>query len=1641
MKNFNRKKSVETDRLTRFKMRKSGKNWVVIGTTWLQFLNFTRLFRTSSVQVEEENIGEVNSSSGRAILKAIVAGTSIIAGGATLTHQQQVEADETVANEKVIDTNANTTQKATFAVPTELTSEDTQDSLASDETSLSISQSESTSVQESQSVSASTSVQESLSTSASTSASMSASTSASQSAQASVSDSQSASEVVATSQNIHPKIQARAAMAKQASPMLRAATVQATTAQTYAPTLRAASVGEDRGSNGFITRDEVDMTGTPVYDDFNRWAGYNTKEFGPNKTINVQVTTDPNNPNKKHWVITYLPEGFIYDAEANHIYKSTNDHMGFALTKDLTIDGQVKFENYYYLNNNDNTSGTFKNGKVTPIDQRLSDGSLYFKDGQLVSAGSGTPILNKPYYLNYDSWLSDFQKATKDPKFHPSDGKSLTLGQVNYYNTTRDIHDYFFNSTDSSGGPNDASPKVASWAPTEKEDTWTGEGMFIDDMGKLNNNAKSPVVDSSAGQYNQADFNQAYTWKTWGAWNYTQSVTYVVSFDTISDPKIKADLTYSGIISALGTYQNSSDYNYGHLTGEEVSHDKEYKHIKVKVNNIYDTKGKENVAMPKNDMIVNYNRINSSVNYKAKGQDNTDVVKTAVVENPFYRYNDSSRKIVEDIGPRTINDGYSESYEYTINAIVAKDGIAKAYRDSAKTDPIKDDSGNYVTANFTRKDLASATGTYFENNEIKIPNGDEGRVDTYYLETNRKYDENTGVLTITNKWVREVKIESLEDDLHSYNAAIQDFLKYIGSEDFVNPWKYDPSATETNKIKAPSGDIDTTAYQKKLDEVNKWKQRFSDDIDLLDPANKESYGDKYTELLNGYDGVVSVFDSSSGKTGADIGPAISALNKVDLSKVPVKTGKVDAEGKPIYGIGQGNTLYRQPIVQTLIPFVQTIGSPTTKGILYDQTQLFNYANSIKDTPLVTDATENAVIHKQTDFKNALSELQKQLDGANDLSTMKNYYDLLTSANRLKEAIFYLDKVTPEESNSLSLSLSNSEKESESLSTSKSESLSTSASESASTSASESASTSASESASTSASESASTSVSESASTSASESASTSASESASTSASESASTSASESASTSASESASTSASDSASTSASESASTSASESTSTSASESASTSASESASTSASESASISASESASTSASESASTSASESASTSASESASTSASESASTSASESASTSASESASTSASESASTSESESASTSASESTSTSASESASTSASESASTSASESASTSASESASTSASESASTSASESASTSASESASMSASESASTSASESASTSASESASTSASESASTSASESASTSASESASTSASESASTSASESASTSASESASTSASESASTSASESASTSASESASTSASESASTSASESASTSASESASTSASESASTSASESASTSAPESASTSASESASTSASESASTSASELASTSASESASTSVSESASTSASESASTSASESASTSASESASTSASESASTSASESASTSASESASTSASESASTSVSESLSSSMSASASESTSMSTSIRHTHSNSPHLPITDGGKIIQTDMKKSSSNGTKTSGHLPRTGTDVDNTVNTGLGFLGLAGLFGWLRRKKESK
>ncbi|WP_239454737.1 accessory Sec-dependent serine-rich glycoprotein adhesin, partial [Ligilactobacillus salivarius] len=1080
----------ENDRKTHVKLYKAGKQWV---SSLISSIGLIRVFKgkldkstmnTQLVSKEKDKKSEDKLSSDgiTAALKGAAA-LGAVAGGTVLT------TNTALADTKQLDSNQNLVNKDRVNLSSGSGSSSVSDSLSTSEsdvqTESSVSKSESVSLDTNTN---SSSTSETRSDSNSRSESISESKSNSQS-QASTSQSISRSESLASSSSINNSSNVTSSkaefesMVNQASAFINSSEFKSAdvayqeayktaiqyfketilsdpqsgltdseyaygvqqlqelqqaikSKETPQPQVFAANVGEDRSSNGFIGKGQVDI-GTHVYDDFNKWAGYKTTSFGPNKTINVQVTTDSNNPNKKHWVITYLPEGFTYNSGATRYDKMTGDRMGFALTKDLTIDGQVKFENFYYQHNNDNAIFNSDNSKMTVVDKKTRDGDFYFKDGQLVLPGSGKPISNNIFYDGRGSWDNVWEQAIITPNFHTSDGKSLTLGEVKYYDNVNDIHDHFFNTS----GTDDSSPRVATWAPTEKEYTNTGKGMFIDDMSKIGS-SNYASIDSRAGQYNQDDFTKAYTWKSWGWTGNTQSATYVVSFDTISDPKIKEELHYSGIITALGTFKNNSDYNYGHLTGEKVSQDKEYRHIKVVVTNSYDTKGKNNVSIPKNDMTLSYIPISSTVDYTVKGENNTVETKTALVGNPYSKYNDGSRKIVEDMGSRTINDGdsksKSQSYEYTISAVVPKDGVAKAYR--GKDDPIKDDSGNYVTANFTRDNLAAATGISFENKGVlKIPNGDENRVDTYILKQTKEYKD--GVWTITNTWVRQVKIESLEDDLDKYNNAIQNFLNYIGSDDFVNPWKFNP---ETKEITKQSSNYDTTAYQKKLDEVNKWKQRFSDDIKGLDPANKTSYGDKYGKLLKVYDNVASVFDSSSKKTGAGISSAISALRNLDLSNMPVKTGKEDAEGNPIYKIGQGDTLYKQPMIDTLIPFVQTIGSSTLKGtILYNQTKLRDYANDIMDNKDDKQLFKNATESKQTDFNNALKELKTQLDGVTDIKSMKNYYDLLTSANRLKEAIYHL-KPSPAESESIkqseSLRASTSLSESLRASTSLSESL-------------------------------------------------------------------------------------------------------------------------------------------------------------------------------------------------------------------------------------------------------------------------------------------------------------------------------------------------------------------------------------------------------------------------------------------------------------------------------------------------------------------------------------------------------------------------------------------------------------------------
>ncbi|WP_148131273.1 accessory Sec-dependent serine-rich glycoprotein adhesin, partial [Streptococcus sp. HMSC056C01] len=186
----------ETDRVTRYKLIKSGKHWLRASTSLFGLFKVLR-GGIDTAQVTTEVVEDRSSTSltGLDILKGIAAAGTVIGGG--IATQSHVYANEQTAVEKVVEgkevlANADQTTLGTVG-------QDNQETPTSDTTSQSLSESESASESASASVSASAST--SASQSASTSASESASTSASASASTSASESAStsASESASTS--------------------------------------------------------------------------------------------------------------------------------------------------------------------------------------------------------------------------------------------------------------------------------------------------------------------------------------------------------------------------------------------------------------------------------------------------------------------------------------------------------------------------------------------------------------------------------------------------------------------------------------------------------------------------------------------------------------------------------------------------------------------------------------------------------------------------------------------------------------------------------------------------------------------------------------------------------------------------------------------------------------------------------------------------------------------------------------------------------------------------------------------------------------------------------------------------------------------------------------------------------------------------------------------------------------------------------------------------------------------------------------------------------------------------------------------------------------------------------------------------
>ena len=172
----------ETDRVTRYKLVKSGKHWLRASTSLLGLFKILR-GGVDTTQVMTEVVENQTNKTiiGLDIIRGISA-TGAVLGGAVAT-QTKVFANEAVALEKTLDSSDALATHDTVVLGTT--------AKVDAENSASLSNSVSESVSTSESTSASQSVSASTSASMSTSASESASTSASVSASTSVNSSQS----------------------------------------------------------------------------------------------------------------------------------------------------------------------------------------------------------------------------------------------------------------------------------------------------------------------------------------------------------------------------------------------------------------------------------------------------------------------------------------------------------------------------------------------------------------------------------------------------------------------------------------------------------------------------------------------------------------------------------------------------------------------------------------------------------------------------------------------------------------------------------------------------------------------------------------------------------------------------------------------------------------------------------------------------------------------------------------------------------------------------------------------------------------------------------------------------------------------------------------------------------------------------------------------------------------------------------------------------------------------------------------------------------------------------------------------------------------------------------------------------------
>ena len=192
----------ETDRVTRFKLIKSGKNWLRAATSNLG------LFKVVRGQVEELVVAEVSEETtatpSRTLLKGILATGAILGGAVVTTAAQADEADAKTATTSELGKDALAEADSVVLGTISVSDSQSMSASESEEASISLSESASESVSETQSVSTSESEEASTSLSESVSVSVSESTSVSESV--SESQSMSASESEETSSSLSESV-------------------------------------------------------------------------------------------------------------------------------------------------------------------------------------------------------------------------------------------------------------------------------------------------------------------------------------------------------------------------------------------------------------------------------------------------------------------------------------------------------------------------------------------------------------------------------------------------------------------------------------------------------------------------------------------------------------------------------------------------------------------------------------------------------------------------------------------------------------------------------------------------------------------------------------------------------------------------------------------------------------------------------------------------------------------------------------------------------------------------------------------------------------------------------------------------------------------------------------------------------------------------------------------------------------------------------------------------------------------------------------------------------------------------------------------------------------------------------------------